>query len=215
MRRGRAVVGAAVAALAATALAGCDPGGEPRGVATTRPATADAGTATATAPQCVLPEPTLDDAGSVLVPGPSNGLPRSPARGELLVIVAVVFDPMCKPAGGASVNLWHTDARGRYGPEGTDACCYYQSSGRTDQNGRFRIETIRPGQYNEANAPPAHIHLEIQHSSGRLETEIVFATSATPTVAQETDRTVPVVLRSVTGEQGRVWHGRASFGLKP
>jgi protocatechuate 3,4-dioxygenase beta subunit len=29
------------------------------------------------------------------------------------VITAVVLDPDCRPASGASVNVWHTDAAGR------------------------------------------------------------------------------------------------------
>lgn len=214
MRRGRAAVGAAIAAIAAAALAGCDSGGRRPGVVGANgTSAADAGTPRAT--KCVIPEPTEVDAASVLVPGPTNGLPLSTAPGEKLTIEAVVIDAACKAAEGASVNLWHTDGRGRYGPEGTDACCYYQSMGHTDHNGRFRVETIRPGRYSQASAPPAHIHLEIQHPSGRLTTEIVFTTGPAPTVAQGADGTVPVVLSSVTGAQGQVWYGHATFGLKP
>ena len=37
--------------------------------------------------------------------------------------------------------VWHTDARGLYGPgAGTDECCYYGGTVRTDANGRFELD---------------------------------------------------------------------------
>jgi protocatechuate 3,4-dioxygenase beta subunit len=122
----------------------------------------------------------------------------------------VVFNPSCMPVEGAHVRLWHTDARGLYGPPGTQQCCYYGGTVRTDRNGLFRLETIRPAQYPEAGAPPAHIHLEIRHSSGQLTTEIVLAESA----LTGSHGTVPMLLRSVRDQDGgNSWYGEATLVL--
>jgi len=163
-----------------------------------------------TAPSgCTAPAMGPADAGSVLVPGPTDGLRPSTARGEKLVIVAVVLEPSCRPAAGAIVDIWHTDARGEYRPEGSDACCYYRGSVTTDHNGRFSLDTIRPAQYPVAGAPPAHIHLTARHASGGLNTEIVFATSSPPPAADPNNGTVPVFLISQRGS----WYGEVMLLL--
>ena len=159
---------------------------------------------------CPVPTTAPVDPGSVLVPGPTNGLPATPARGEAMVIMGVVLDPACRPAAGATVNIWHTDARGLYHPEGTEACCFYQGVALTDPNGRFRLETIRPAQYPEPGAPPAHIHLELRHGSGRQEAEIMFTADQAPATSVRASRTVPVHLSQRDGAH----YGEAAFVLE-
>jgi len=153
--------------------------------------------------------PSQTGTGSVLVPGPNNGLPASAAAGEPLVIEAVIVDRACRPVAGVGVYLWHTDARGLYGPAGTEKCCYYQGRVQTDHNGRFRLETIRPAQYPEPNAPPAHIHLRIQHQAGELTTMIVFTGQRPPSAGTPTGEQLPVELR----RQGGGWRADAVFVL--
>jgi protocatechuate 3,4-dioxygenase beta subunit len=151
------------------------------------------------------------DLGSVLVPGPSNGLPATTAKGEPLVIVAAVLDPACRPAAGATVSVWHTDSRGLYRPAGSsEECCYYQGLILADRNGRFRLETIRPAQYPEPGAPPAHIHLELRHGSGRLFTEIVFIPEPDPVASVRASQTVPVHLTQRDG----AFYGEVTFVLE-
>lgn len=186
---------AAALALGLAAMGGCDGGPGP---ATSSPSPL-AG--------CVRPTGSAADAGSALVPGPSIGLTRSTAVGEPLVIEAVMLDRACRPAEGAVVNLWHTDARGLYGPKGSEKCCYYRGQVRTDHNGRFRLQSIRPAQYPEPNAPPAHIHLEIRHPSGNLDTEIVFDTAPPSSIAPPTGGLLPITLR----REGAEWRGDAVF----
>jgi protocatechuate 3,4-dioxygenase beta subunit len=140
-----------------------------------------------------------------VIPSPNNGLPTSNARGEMLVIEAVVLTRDCRPATGAGVHLWHTDARGLYGPSGSERCCYYDGTVSTDQTGRFRIRTIRPAQYPVPGAPPAHIHLEIVHSDGRLETEIIFAGAGPTGLLPPTGHDLTVLLR----RSGGGWRGDA------
>lgn len=160
---------------------------------------------------CPSAQPGPGEAGEVLIPGPSNGLSPSDTAGEPMVLEATVLDPDCQPAPGALVNLWHTDAAGHYGTEQTD-CCFYQVTGRADGDGRFRLETIRPGQYAEPNAPPAHIHLEITHAAGRHMSEVVFAGDpGLPASAGQGDGRVVVELT----ETDDGWHGTVTFILAP
>ena len=194
-------------AVATVVLAACQDGERDPASSQSSPARVEA---TADAAPCPVDAVGTVDAGSVLVPGPSNGLPRATATGVGLVIVGVVLDRECGVAAGANVNLWHTDALGAYGPA-ADECCYYQGEVRTDSNGRFRVESIRPGRYAEPNAPPAHIHLEIVHPSGALMTEIVFAGDpGAPSTAIE--GTVPVELRAMGGAD-QSWYGEVTLVL--
>jgi protocatechuate 3,4-dioxygenase beta subunit len=63
-----------------------------------------------------------------------------------------------RPVAGASVYVFHTDAEGRYTKDGNadgELNPRLHGAMRTDANGRYQYETIRPGSYNN-NA--AHIH---------------------------------------------------------
>jgi protocatechuate 3,4-dioxygenase beta subunit/polyisoprenoid-binding protein YceI len=122
------------------------------------------------------------EAGSTVQAGPSNGLPPTPAQGEPLVIEAAVFGDDCTPLAGARVKLYQTDSEGVYGPNfeaGADQieCCYLEANLMTGANGRFRLETVRPGNYKDSVPPTmAHIHLEVTHPQAQmLGSEIVFA----------------------------------------
>jgi len=213
---GRAVAGVVAAGVVAAAAACQSDTGRPGPLPIATQPTATQSTATtavapttaAAAAGCAVPTYGPVEPGSVVVPGPNNGLPASPARGVPLTIVAVVLDASCAPARDATVHLWHTDAAGRYGTAAQE-CCYYDGTVRTDQNGRFLIDTIRPGQYDVSNAPPAHIHFELRHPSGSLETEIVFAATGPPVPLRPAD-VIPVVLTRAGGG----WSGEVTFVLR-
>jgi protocatechuate 3,4-dioxygenase beta subunit len=152
------------------------------------------------------------DAGSVLVPGPINGVPASDAVGEPLTITITVLGPECGPASGATAEVWHTDSRGLYGPgSGTDQCCYYGGTVAADANGRFQLDTIRPAQYPQAGAPPAHIHFEIRHPLGELGTEIVFGAGSPAPGPVRPATVIPVDLT----RSGERWVGSTTFVLEP
>ena len=168
------------------------------------------GATPAPAGACLPPRAGPVDAGAVLVPGPTNGLSASPAEGQKLVIVAVVLDSTCAPAESANLNIWHTDAEGRYGPTGTERCCYYGGTVRTDRDGRFRIDTIRPAQYPEPSAPPAHIHFDMRHGTGQLDTEVVFDAEAPATGTVGPSHVVSAMLTRA----GDRWYGEAGFVLQ-
>jgi Dioxygenase len=159
---------------------------------------------------CPVPAVGAVDPASVVVPGPSDGMPPTTARGEPMVIVGVVLDPSCRPAAGATVSIWHTDSRGLYRPSGRSQGNYYQGVVLTDANGRFRLESIRPAQYPEPGAPPAHVHLQLRHASGRLTTEIVFATDPGAVTTVRASPTVPVHLVQRDG----AFYGEVTFVLQ-
>ena len=176
--------------------------GTPARSGTQATTTADRSDAVAACPAT----PGSADAGPVLTTAPTNGLPTSQIAGERLVIAAQVLDADCGPAAGANVTVWHTDASGRYGPSGQD-CCYYGGTVTSDDQGRFRLESIRPGQYPEPGAPRAHIHVRVEHGSAELETEIVFEGSPA-------EHVVPVTLEQVSPRAGdRHWYGEATLVL--
>jgi hypothetical protein len=204
--RGHGVTALAVAFGAVLTTAACDDGRAATGATPTSVAPA-----TSAAPVgCAMPALGPVDPVSVLRPGPSTGMPRSDAAGEQLVVVAVVLDTACRPAANASVHLWHTDARGKYGPPPANDCCYYQGDVRTDGHGRFRVETVRPGRYSETDAPPSHIHLEIRHTSGRLDTELLFLPDASPPTRLHPSGDLPVRLAPTNG----AWYGEVGFVLE-
>jgi protocatechuate 3,4-dioxygenase beta subunit len=75
-----------------------------------------------------------------------------------LIVTGRVIDGT-KVIAGASVYVFHTDTKGFYAPglKGPDAELDPRLHGalRTDANGRYQYETIRPGSYNNN---PAHVH---------------------------------------------------------
>jgi protocatechuate 3,4-dioxygenase beta subunit len=57
---------------------------------------------------------------------------------------------------------------------------------KADSQGRYRIQTIRPGHYRgEDPPPPAHIHLNVSHGAAGVLTEVVF--SGDPYVSEDAD----------------------------
>jgi protocatechuate 3,4-dioxygenase beta subunit len=88
--------------------------------------------------------------------------------GEFLDLVGFVNTPDCRPVANAVVELWHTDAQGRYDNEG------YSMRGHqfTDANGRFLFETIVPGRY---PGRTLHYHVTIAPAGARsLTTQLYF-----------------------------------------
>ena len=178
-------------------LAGCDPrppdrdASSPTSTSTPAPTSAAAG-------QGATCEPTRGeaaqgsdrsvaaDAPSTARLGPGGEVERTTETvaagrgGERLVVEGTVYRADCRtPLAGATIAVWQTNAKGEYGPgQGTtsERCCYLGAALRTDERGRYRIETVKPGHYKgEAQPPPAHIHFEVQHpdATGVL-TELLF-----------------------------------------
>lgn len=130
--------------------------------------------------------PASDAANSSITLGPSGEITAEEAdreaphrEGVPLILSGTVYEADCDtPAAGAVINVWQTDARGVYGPgQGSDnlRCCYLQGALETGTDGRYTIETIKPGHYRgEDPPPPAHIHMEVYYRGGGVLTEVFF-----------------------------------------
>lgn len=168
--------------------------------------------------RCPEPEARPAAETSILVPGPGPGVPASTAEGERLILAVTVLGVGCQPIADASVDVWHTDAAGVYGPgHGTSElqCCYYQGTIRTDENGRFELRTIKPGAYQgEALPPPAHIHIDIRHPEAEgLMTEILFADDPALPPDAGLGGSVVAELAWVEDAQGGYWSGAVTIVL--
>ena len=106
--------------------------------------------------------------------------------GERIIVSGRVFDTEGKPLRGTLVEIWQANAAGRYKhrwdrwPAPLDP--NFTGAGRcvTDDEGRYRFTTIRPGPYpwgNHYNAwRPAHIHFSLlgRAFTQRLVTQMYF-----------------------------------------
>lgn len=133
--------------------------------------------------------------------------------GERLVVEGIVSGPDCQtPLSGAMIDVWHADTRGNYhGPESE-----YRLRGqmKTDSEGRFRFETIRPGHYPLGDSMrPAHIHFIVSHPGHEpLTTQLYFA--GDPYLADDdpcdvcnSDDPTHIVDLDESDESGIRWHG--------
>lgn len=100
------------------------------------------------------------------------------AVGEVIFLQGTVTDSFGVPIVGAVIEIWQTNAAGKYhsllesGSEYIDK--YFSMSGRaiTDNLGNYHFITILPGA-NPGRAP--HINMNIYHEKfGRIETEMYF-----------------------------------------
>jgi protocatechuate 3,4-dioxygenase beta subunit len=107
--------------------------------------------------------------------------------GDPLVVTGVVRGTDCAPLAGATVQMHQTNGDGRYGPvsNGRDRCCYLQATLRTDDAGRYTLDTVMPKGYDRG---PAHIHFAFGHPEAEgLVTELVLGA---PTARAEYDITL-------------------------
>lgn len=98
--------------------------------------------------------------------------------GVRLVVEGRLYGPDCKtPLRGYTVDVWQASAAGVYYDGARDA---YRLRGKivSDNQGRYRFETILPGRYGDAaGIRPAHIHAKILTPGGNplLTTQLYFA----------------------------------------
>ena len=91
----------------------------------------------------------------------------------MVVALRVVEAGSCAPIGGAMVDIWHTDAYGRYsgfrgqGSDGADRTgeTFLRGTQVTDADGWVEFETIYPGWY---PGRTAHIHFRAYTEEGSL-----------------------------------------------
>ena len=108
--------------------------------------------------------------------------PDSPLRASLLepglagtkiVVTGTILSTTCQPIGRALLDVWHADDRGDYDNSG------FRLRGHqfTDDQGRYRLETIVPGVY---VGRTRHFHVKVQAPNRPvLTTQLYFPGDAT------------------------------------
>lgn len=101
-----------------------------------------------------------------------------PAEGQIVYLMGRVYDSNCVPIKGAKLELWQTDANGKYRyaspAELVSPAPVFAGSGKTYSNnmGEYQFITLFPGAY--SNRAP-HLHLKISHEAfPNIETEVFF-----------------------------------------
>ena len=88
--------------------------------------------------------------------------------GERMIITGVVYQSDGKtPAGGVVVHAYQTDAEGVYDAQGRNPSPEHRLKAwaRTDDDGRYTFDTIRPAPY-PGGGVPAHVHYVILREDG-------------------------------------------------
>jgi protocatechuate 3,4-dioxygenase beta subunit len=75
--------------------------------------------------------------------------------GATMVLTGHVLSRRCQPVVGALLDFWQADEQGSYDNDG------YRCRGHqfTDEQGRYRLETIMPGLY---SGRTRHVHVKVQ-----------------------------------------------------
>jgi len=105
------------------------------------------------------------------------------AEGQVIHVMGRVVNLAGQPVQGARVEIWQANTHGRYNhPSDTNPAPldpHFEGFAvlTTDEEGRYRFKTIKPGAY-PASADrmrPPHIHFEVTGKSNRLVTQMYFA----------------------------------------
>ena len=96
---------------------------------------------------------------------------------KLTVSGRVLGAPGCAPLAGALVEVWQADARSDYtqvtAGKKDDPGCLLRAGVTTDAGGRYRFQTIVPGEY---PGRPRHIHYRVSAKGhATLVTQLYFA----------------------------------------
>ncbi|WP_438423697.1 hypothetical protein [Aquimarina macrocephali] len=95
-------------------------------------------------------------------------IPPKGESGNKLIISGTVYFPDGKtPAKDVIVYVHHTNTKGIYPKRGNEKGNgkyhgYLRGWMKTDSNGRYELETIRPAPYHSHDGEPAHIHYNIE-----------------------------------------------------
>lgn len=93
--------------------------------------------------------------------------------GEELIISGTIYKEDGKsPYPNVIVYAYHTDSHGYYSKKGWETGAqkwhgHLHGWCKTDSNGHYRIQTIRPARYPD-NSMPAHIHAAVKKENGRM-----------------------------------------------
>ncbi len=104
------------------------------------------------------------------------------AEGQVLHLMGRVLDSQGRPISGARIEIWQANTHGRYThPADTNTTPLdpnFEGFGVqiTDDEGRYRFKTIKPGAYpvGENWIRPPHIHFDVSGRTGRVLTQMYF-----------------------------------------
>jgi protocatechuate 3,4-dioxygenase, beta subunit len=144
-------------------------------------------------PLAILPHTLSELTGPVFGSGDvselDNDLTRQHAGeplGERIIVTGRVLESDGRPVRSALIEIWQTNAAGRYAHDGDRHPApldpNFTGAGRclTDDDGRYRFVTVKPGAYPWRNHPnawrPAHIHFSLFGRAfvDRLVTQMYF-----------------------------------------
>jgi protocatechuate 3,4-dioxygenase beta subunit len=100
---------------------------------------------------------------------PTDGTVQ-PGTPVSLTMVVVRADGNCAPVQGAAVDIWHTNAAGKYSDissEGSAGKKYLRGLQVSDANGQAKFTTIYPGWY---SGRAVHLHFKVRLFDGSSET---------------------------------------------
>lgn len=121
---------------------------------------------------------------------PSTGAVAPGVPLKLAFNVSRIENGVCTPLPGAVVDIWHTDALGRYSDirsEGTSGQQFLRGYQTTDKDGVARFTTIYPGWY---RGRTIHVHFKIRTFANDREvydftSQLFFDDATTDRVVQE------------------------------
>jgi protocatechuate 3,4-dioxygenase beta subunit len=121
-------------------------------------------------PACPSDEPTQEETeGPYFKPGSPErrSLLEPGVEGRPLVLSGLVMTTGCVPMSRVALDFWHADASGQYDNSG------FRLRGHqfTDDQGRYRLETIVPGVY---PGRTRHIHVKVQPSGSPILTSQLY-----------------------------------------
>ncbi|NMP17314.1 protocatechuate 3,4-dioxygenase [Thalassotalea sp. Y01] len=107
------------------------------------------------------------------------------AKGQVIELSGQVINSEGKPVANAVIKVWQANVNGRYDHKGdinpAPLDPNFQGYGEqiTDEQGRYRFKTIKPGAYpinpvNPDNVRPPHIHFDVAGKVDRLVTQMYF-----------------------------------------
>ena len=148
-----------------------------------------------------------DAPSSVVIAGPDE-------PGERLVVTGRVLDGVT-PVPGVSIYAFHADMKGLYEREGMQRGVDPRLYGamRSDESGRYRYETIRPGYYGNSDNP-SHVHYVV-NAPGYKPRLVDLRFEDDPVVAARRKRGIAdddgfepgkIVVRPVKRDARGVWH---------